>query len=260
MKRHAFVIHLERATARKSQADKLVAGLPLPAEILPACDGRTLGSEERALRYRPGLHRPRYPFALSDSEIACFLSHRAAWRAIVDRGLDAGLIAEDDVATDEAFATVLATAGEMAGPNDYIRFPRWERGETGDVIHSSGAASLIEPFLPQLGMQMQLVGREAAARLLAATESFDRPVDSIVQMQWLHGARVLSARPIVIREIDRELGGTVLQNKKMRLGQKLNHELRRPLLRWGVRRANARWRAGQARRASARATASESIE
>ncbi|HET6674185.1 MAG TPA: glycosyltransferase family 25 protein, partial [Nitrospiraceae bacterium] len=218
--------------------------LPLQSEILPACDGRSLGPEIRALRYRPHLHRPRYPFALSDSEIACFLSHRAAWQAIVDRNLEAGLIVEDDVATaDEDFTTVLTAVTDMAGPNDYVRFPRWERGETGEPVRSSGPATVIEPFLPALGMQMQLVGREAAARLLAATESFDRPVDSTVQMQWLHGARILSARPIVIREIDRELGGTVLQNKTMSLGQKLNHELQRPLMRWAVRHANRRWRA-----------------
>ncbi len=78
--------------------------------------------------------------------------------------------------------------------------------------------------------------------MLAATETFDRPVDSIVQMQWLHGARVLSARPIVIREIDRELGGTVLQNKKKGLMEWLHHEFYRPLMRSAVARRNRQWR------------------
>jgi hypothetical protein len=31
------------------------------------------------------LHRPRYPFALRAAEIGCFLSHRRAWREILDR-------------------------------------------------------------------------------------------------------------------------------------------------------------------------------
>lgn len=238
-----FVVHLERATARRAQAERLVSTLPVPTEILPACDGRSLSAAERAKRYHPGRHRPRYPFALSDGEIACFLSHRTAWQAIVARGIDAGLIVEDDVEADQAlFPHVFALAADNAGANDYVRFPRWERGEEGATVATTETASLIEPYLPMLGMQAQLVGREAAARLLAATETFDRPVDSVVQMQWLHGARVLSARPIAIREIHRELGGTVLQNKTMGLKQKLNHELRRPLLRLAVRRANARWR------------------
>jgi hypothetical protein len=61
-------------------------------------------------------------------------------------------------------------------------------------------------------------------------------------MQWLHGARVLSARPIVIREIDRELGGTVLQKKEKSILEWLAHEVRRPFLRGAVARENRRWR------------------
>jgi GR25 family glycosyltransferase involved in LPS biosynthesis len=116
------------------------------------------------------------------------------------------------------------------------------RGEVGETVHSAPDMSIIEPFLPMLGMQAQLIGREAARLLLAATETFDRPVDSIVQMQWLHGARVLSARPIVIREIDRELGGTVLQKKKKGFIERLHRELHRPLMRSAIVRRNRRWR------------------
>ena len=98
-------------------------------------------------------------------------------------------------------------------PADYIRFPRWPRGEAGPEVAREGANSIIEPELPGLGMQMQLVGRDAAIALLAATERFDRPVDTTIQMRWLHPVRVLSARPITIREIDFDLGGTVVQGK-----------------------------------------------
>ena len=209
-------------------------------------------SPSTAARSRPGkgrrstgrrLHRPRYPFILSDNEIACFLSHRRAWKTILERELDGALIAEDDVEVDaERFASLWSEVAASATANDFVRFPRWERGESGDGVPGSPVAHLSEPFLPGLGMQMQYVAREAARKLLAATETFDRPVDSVVQMQWLHGARVLSARPIVIREIDFELGGTVLQRKKMPFAEKLIHELRRPFLRHAVRRMNRRWR------------------
>lgn len=79
-------------------------------------------------------------------------------------------------------------------------------------------------------MQMQLVGREAAIALLAATAKFDRPVDTTLQMRWLHAVRVLSARPITIREIDFDLGGTVVQGKKT-LSDKLKREVLRPYYR-----------------------------
>ena len=91
-------------------------------------------------------------------------------------------------------------------------------------------------------MQMQIVGREAARLLLAASEEFDRPVDSFVQMQWLHGARMLSARPIVIRELGGELGGSVIHPRRRSLVDRLVHELQRPFIRLAVRQANEQWR------------------
>jgi len=238
----AFIIHLERAEKRRPQVEPLLAQLPAPAEVVPAVDGLTLAAAEIEAVYRRRLHAPTYPFRLHDTEIACFLSHRRAWRAILESGADAGLVVEDDVALLPRFQEVLAAAVDAAGPRDYVRFPRWERGEDGKAVHRSGDVALIEPFLPSLGMQAELIGREAAELLLAATETFDRPVDSLVQMQWLHGARVLSARPIVIREIDRELGGTVLQKKEKGLLERVAHEVRRPFLRAAVARRNRRWR------------------
>ncbi len=47
-----FVIHLERATARRPQVDHILQAAP-NAEVLPACDGSALTEIERALVY-PG--------------------------------------------------------------------------------------------------------------------------------------------------------------------------------------------------------------
>ena len=50
-------------------------------------------------------------------------------------------------------------------------------------------------------------------------------------MRWLHPVRMLSARPITIREIDFNLGGTVVQGKKT-LSDKLKREVLRPAYRF----------------------------
>lgn len=232
--------------ARRRQVDRLLSVLPSPSEVLPAEDGRRLGGGERSACCRRFIHGPRYPFELSDGEVACFLSHRKAWQAILDRDLDGALVVEDDVdIVGDAFPAMFEAVAGLAGPADYVRFPRWERGETGPIAFTTPFGPVIEPFLPALGAQMQWIGREAARRLLDASKTFDRPVDSLVQMQWLHGARILSARPIVIREIDSELGGTVLQRKKMPLAEKFMHEVRRPFLRYAIRRRNRIWRGGR---------------
>lgn len=239
----SFIIHLDRAAGRKPQVGRLRDTLPTPTDVLAAVDGSTMSEADIAAVYRRGLHRPHYPFALSRTEIACFLSHRRAWQAIVDQDLDAALVVEDDATIAvPTFTEVFAAAVEGLAPEELVRFPHRERHEPGPLVRSRGAAQLFEPRLPALGMVLQLVGREAAGRMLDASRVFDRPVDSFVQMQWLHGARVLSARPVVISENDAMLGGTVIQNKKMSLVEKAVHEMTRPLLRFAVRNANEQWR------------------
>jgi GR25 family glycosyltransferase involved in LPS biosynthesis len=238
-----YVIHLERSAGRRPQAVELTRALPLPSRILPAVDGRALDEATRRRFVRRRMHGPRYPFPLLDAEVGCFLSYRRAWQAILDEGCLAGLIVEDDVApASPSFADVIMAAAATIQPHDYIRFPLHERADRGPTARTSGGVTLREPRLPGLGMQMQLVGHEAARLLLAATEAFDRPVDSFVQMQWLHGARVLAALPIVIREIDYLLGGTVIQVKRGGIVHKGLHEVQRPILRFAVRAANERWR------------------
>ena len=224
----AFIIHLERAAKRGEHVRGLIERLPVKAEILDAVDALEMGEGDITPVYARSLHSPYYPFELRKSEVACFLSHRKAWAAIVDRQLDAGLIIEDDVEVDAGFAAQLKLAIDTVQPQDYIRFPRWPRGEAGTEIVRDGANSIIEPELPGLGMQMQLVGREAASALLAATERFDRPVDTTIQMRWLHPIRVLSARPITIREIDFDLGGSIVQGKNKTLLGRLKREVLRP--------------------------------
>lgn len=238
-----FILHLDRAVGRAAQAEALRAELPVEAEILPAVDGLQMSDGEARRFIRPGMHEPRYPFTLSKTEIACFLTHRRAWQAIVDEGYDAGLIVEDDAAVASPhLATVIRAALTSIRPEEFIRFPHRERHEPGAVAREVGPARFIEPHLPALGMVMQLVGREAARRLLDASWHFDRPVDNFVQMQWLHGARVLTARPIVIREIGAQLGGSVIHRSRHGMIHKLMHEMQRPFIRLAIRQANEQWR------------------
>lgn len=240
MQVEGFVIHLARAEGRRPQVQALRDVLPMPVDVVDAVDGREMSRDEIASVYRPRLYRPHYPFPLGAGEIGCFLSHRKAWREIVARKLDAGLIVEDDVTVDgEAFGRVFDLAKGIAGPADYIRFPHKTGGEAGRVVvQADGGRSVIEPRTPGFGTILQLVGHDAASRLLALTEAFDRPVDVFLQMRWLHGLRILSARPLVTSEISRDLGGTLIQARRRSLIDTINREIRRPLYRGAVRLRN----------------------
>ncbi len=180
--------------------------------------------------YRRDLHRPRYPFKLTVSELACFLSHRKAWKAIVDENLDAGLVLEDDAAVGKDFQASLKFALEHLRPGDFVRFPDKKTREAGVTAIKTESIKLIVPSPVGLRTVAQLVTRDAAVRLLKVTEQFDRPVDVFLQMTWLTSVQVKSVVPSGVTEISERLGGSTLASKKSTY-EKLQRETLRPLYR-----------------------------
>lgn len=230
LKIKAFIIHLDRSQQREPQVEKLMASLPVQAEVIEAVDGNSLDQADIDRVYRPRLHSPAYPFTLSKYEIACFLSHRKAWAAIVDQGLDAGFVIEDDVALDEAFQAAFSAASACLTPGAFIRFPFRPDREHGDALVIRGDIRVIRPKRVGLGMVAQLISRDAAIRLLKATETFDRPVDTMVQMDWVLHLSPLAVIPGGVSEISSALGGSSIK-RKATFADKLAREVLRPLYR-----------------------------
>ncbi|MFD0858672.1 glycosyltransferase family 25 protein [Roseovarius aquimarinus] len=225
-----FIIHLERAHERAAQVAATQDALPLRCRVMPAVDGQAM-TEAEARAHVPGLLPPRYPFALRPSEVATFHSHRACWRRIVDEGLPAALILEDDLEIDtQRFLPALELACGAVRDGDFVRFPIKPREEAGEVIAKNGTARLGRHDAVALGMVAQLVTQGAARKLLDATERFDRPVDTFLQMTWVHRVRILTAWPTGIEEVSARLGGSLIQRKEG-LWPKLRREVLRPIYR-----------------------------
>lgn len=229
----AFIIHLERATERRQQVAELISQLQIPAEVITAVDAKQLSDAEVDRVYKPRLHKPTYPFRLSRNEIACFLSHRKTWQAIIDQNLDAALVLEDDVALTADFPAAFAAALAVAIEGGLVRLPFRTDRETGDTILMSGSVKVIRPLPVGLGMVAQLISRKAAQILLNRTKQFDRPVDTFAQMNWITGLQPLSVIPGGIAEISAQLGGSTLKQSRS-LAHKLHRELMRPFYRRSV--------------------------
>ncbi len=230
-----FVIHLPRAEARRPLAEALVAGCGVPARLLQAVDGAALPEAEVARVYRPGLHRPAYPFALRRGEIGCLLSHRAAWAALLESEAGAAVVLEDDMEiVPDLFAEALALARRNLGAIGYIQLQT--RPVPGVALDREGAAMLYHPALTPLRTAGQVVGRAAAQALLAATERFDRPIDTLLQMHWLTGVRLGAISPSGLRDRTLETGGSTIQGAKKPLGEKIAREWKRARYRRAIRR------------------------
>ncbi len=160
-------------------------------------------------------------------------SHRKAWQSIVDQKLTAALVLEDDVTLGEDFDRSWATALKHADPNSFIRFPVKPHREKGDEILDDGGTRILRAQPVGLGMHVQLIGIEAAKRLLAVTETFDRPVDTTLQMTWVTGLSPVAVLPSGVGEVSTNLGGSTIHKKKS-FFEKLLREIKRPIYRLRV--------------------------
>jgi GR25 family glycosyltransferase involved in LPS biosynthesis len=225
-----LIIHLERSLERKPQVRKLEKDLPYRTKVVEAVDGRN-PDNDFSKRYTTKLLRPRYPFSLRSAEMACFQSHRKCWQEILDRGLEAALIIEDDVdIIDGEFTAAVNLAMKEIKMGDLVRFPIKPREKPRNRSVQRDNISIFEPILIGLGTQAQIVTYDAARRLLEKTEHFDRPIDVYLQLRWKHGVRVLTLWPNGVRENSSSLGGSLIGKERSK-GDKLRREILRPLYR-----------------------------
>jgi glycosyl transferase, family 25 len=227
----AFILHLERASSRAATVQSLRDGMAIESEVLSAVDGARLTPQEVDQVYARRRFRPTYPFPLTRTEVGVFLSHRLAWRRIVDDALDFAFIFEDDAEIDPAAFAALVEFVTLERPAwDYVLLPATPI-RNGTPIASRGGLTLMRPDAPPLRAIAQVVSFAAAKRLLDRTLPFDRPIDTLMQMTWVTGQPVLVASPSPIRDVSRETGGSTVQRKSMSLVERLRHEAMRPIYR-----------------------------
>lgn len=208
----AFIIHLKRAEQRRPQVDRIMNACPVKTSIIDAVDGRAMSPNQRAQVYTTDkLFEPRYPFEIGAGEIGCFLSHRRAWQAIIDGNLDAGLIIEDDVEIDEiTFGDALELATAHMDELGYIQFQ--VRGISGPckTIAKQGATEIFWPQIVPLRTSAQLVSKQAAETLLAKSDTFDRPVDGVLQLVWETGVPIHCVQPSGVTDRTAQTGGSTI--------------------------------------------------
>jgi glycosyl transferase, family 25 len=227
----AFILHLERANARAASVQALRASMAIESEVLAAVDGARLSPQEVDQAYARRRFRPTYPFPLTRTEVGVFLSHRAAWRRILDDGLDFAFIFEDDAEIEPSQFAALVEFVTLERPAwDYVLMPA-QPIRNGVVVTSRGNFKLLRPDAPPLRAIAQIVSLTAAKRLLDRTLPFDRPIDTLMQMTWVTGQPVLVASPSPVRDVSRETGGSTVQRKSMSLVERLRHEALRPIYR-----------------------------
>jgi len=154
----AFIISLERERARRKESIRLIRLSGLPFELIEAVDGRVTSNLPRS----PGGWQE-----ISNTEVACYLSHLRALQRIVDYDLPYAMILEDDFDYRVGVTPGLAEIEPLLPPDfDYVCL----HDIRGELFEGYTVAEQCPPFqrlvTPPLVALGYIVSRKLAAHIL----------------------------------------------------------------------------------------------
>lgn len=184
-----FVINLDRSPHRLETIAATLDRLGVPFERVAAVDGSD-PARLAGLPVEPSFGRA----PLRAGEIGCFASHVAVWRAVVDRGLAAAIVLEDDIVPDAGFAEIAEALATV--DFDFVRLAKI-RPKGGLFYGEIAGRRVIEAvgFSKVGGAGAYALSADAARRLLAAATGWSVPVDDFIDQIWLHGVRSFEFEP-----------------------------------------------------------------
>ncbi len=158
-----YVLNLARSPQRRALMTRELARAGVAAEFVAAVDGRA-----RRL--------PRHP-RLSVAETALILSHRKAWRRLLDSGGEYAVVLEDDTHLGAGFAAVL-DADWRRFPFDVVKLETsFDRVWLARRVTAFGERKLRRLGAEHLCAAGYLISRAGALKLLEATRGLAEPVD-----------------------------------------------------------------------------------
>ena len=191
-----WVLNLERSVDRRKFMEEQLNRLGWRYEFIRAVDGRSLSrkqldlySKAEAMKYK---HRE-----LGRGEVGCALSHAGMWQRLVEDGLEAVLILEDDVLVGEMLARILSNIDVFPDDWDLVNFKT-------DVAQLPFG----EPFFdiykfcrfasPPNRTCAYLLSLAGARKLLREAFPIRRPVDDYIGSRCLHDVKAYGIDPQVV--------------------------------------------------------------
>ncbi len=155
-----YYINLDRVPERRTFMDDQFAAQGLRAERISAVDAF---DNPQPAEYCPAGWLSRW--SLTTSEVACFESHRVAWRAVRDGEAPFGVIMEDDAILSAGFGDALASLSEAGRLADVIKLDGANQPRRLGPVVDMGGVSL-RPLIQTIGSAAAYaLSRESAARL-----------------------------------------------------------------------------------------------
>jgi glycosyl transferase family 25 len=162
-----YLINLDRAKERLALFRRQSVALGFGFERIEAVDASSIREARGTLRA---------------AEIACFESHRAAWKRLVDSGDRWGAVFEDDVHLSPDIAPFLLDDQWIPAAASIVKLETYHHHiiVSRKKIPVAGGRKLRELCVGFVGAAGYILSREAAERLLAETVYYEFAVDWVL--------------------------------------------------------------------------------
>lgn len=176
-------INLDSAVERRAHMEEQARAIGLPLERLPAIKADTI-----APSLMQGLGQS-WERPLTPSELACFLSHRAAWWQVLAENRPM-LVLEDDVVLSPDLPAAIAAA-EGLPAMEYLNFEDFDRRRfvrRGGILPLIPGVRLVSSARDKAGSAAYMLWPAGARKLLALAERRAAPADAFLHAE----ARLIS--------------------------------------------------------------------
>ena len=244
------VINLASQRSRWSQTVLAFNAIGLQANRQEAIDAQAVDGPARHTpgRYSSELNRRQYHRPLAPQEVACYASHLAAWRSLVDSGDAARAVFEDDVEPDADLPAVLDAVGRLPMDWDIVKLIGRTRESVDERRPLTDGRELISYRRTPSLTGAYVISAAGARKLLAARREFGRPVDVDLRHWWECDLTVLGVHPYPVRAAPRSAQSTI---GPRRTESGLAYRLKRLQLQarysfdnWQARRTRMPWASG----------------
>lgn len=197
---HCLIITLDTQADNSQKLKKNLNDQGLSCDFFPAVDGRhglpQLNSGERLL---PHLTLIRSRKSLSNTEVACYLSHYRAVKNAYNQGAEYVCVMEDDIILEDNFGS---TIQELMKENlEMVRLMALKIRRRKEIKKLTSAVTLTRPERGTLGAQAYLMNRSGMNKLLKYAANIYEPIDVVFDHFYLFDLKSYLIEPHVAHEL-----------------------------------------------------------
>lgn len=197
----AVILSLPKDVERRRSCELELDRFNLAREFSDAISGDQLEELHLLQSYDAGVNRRKFKRPLSRNEVACTLGHRQIWQKIANSEDHMCLVLEDDatfVQNPTSFLDAISQCPEcfeevmvkLDGPP----------GKNAQIVRSVADQSLVLSDRLPPRTTGYIIGRRAAARLIALDAPIARPIDIDLKFYWEHKVPILTLQQQMIAE------------------------------------------------------------